>query len=436
MTLPRHTIKVVTLGCAKNTVDSEVLMGQLKAANIRVLDEDSEIPADSVVINTCGFVNDAKEESVNTILHYVNQKSQGKLKGVYVMGCLAERYRKPLEKEIPEVDALFGVHDLRQLVEVLGAEFRGELLGERLLTTPSHYAYLKISEGCDRNCSFCAIPSIRGKHVSRTMEDILAEAANLASQGVKELILIAQDLTYYGLDIYKEQKLPDLLERLCGLNLFRWIRLHYLFPVTFPERLLDVMAAHSEICPYIDIPLQHINSQLLHSMRRGIDGKGTRQLLQKIRDRLPNAAIRTAFIVGYPGETEEMFQELKEFVLEMRFERAGVFTYSHEEGTHAFELKEDVPERIKRMRADQLMAMQQEISEQLNAEKIGSLLEIVIDRFEGGYYVGRSRFDSPEVDNEILVSSLSNLKIGEFYQAKIINSDSFDLFAEIITPLP
>ncbi len=432
MTLPRHTIRVVTLGCAKNTVDSEVLMGQLKLNNIRVLRDGEKGREDSVIINTCGFINDAKEESIETILGFIDAKKQGKLKQVYVMGCLSERFKEPLQKEIPEVDEYFGVSDMAEIVARMGASYRKDLLGERYLTTPHHYAYLKVAEGCDRTCSFCAIPGIRGKHISRPVEDIVDEAKKLAAQGVKELLLISQDLTFYGVDLYKKQMLPELVTVLSELKLFTWIRLHYLFPTTFPEALLDVMDSRHDVCNYVDIPLQHISDRILKSMRRGVDKKGTINLMKKFRERLPLAVVRTAFIVGYPGETEVEFEELKTFVRETKFDRVGVFTYSHEENTNAFELEDDIPAEIKQQRASEIMDIQQEISLKLNQLKIGKSFMAIIDRIESEYYVGRTEFDSPEVDNEVLIKNTTKLKIGEIYNVKITEADAFDLYGSIL----
>jgi ribosomal protein S12 methylthiotransferase len=432
MSIPRHTIRVVTLGCAKNTVDSEVLMGQLKLNNIRVLRDGETGREDSVIINTCGFINDAKEESIETILGFIEAKKKGKLKQVYVMGCLSERFKEPLQKEIPEVDEYFGVRDMSEIVTRMGAAYRKELLGERYLTTPNHYAYLKIAEGCDRSCSFCAIPGIRGKHISRPVEDIIDEAKKLAAQGVKELLLISQDLTYYGIDLYKKQMLPELVTLLSELKLFTWIRLHYLFPTTFPEALLDVMSSRPDVCNYVDIPLQHISDRILKSMRRGVDKNGTIKLMNEFRKQLPGAAVRAAFIVGYPGETQEEFEELKTFVQETKFDRVGVFTYSHEEDTNAFDLSDDVPAEIKQQRAAEIMEIQQEISQQLNQLKTGKTFSVLIDRQEGDYFIGRTEFDSPEVDNEVLIKNTTKLKIGEFYTAKITGADAFDLYAEVV----
>jgi ribosomal protein S12 methylthiotransferase len=431
MSIPRHTIRVVTLGCAKNTVDSEVLMGQLKLNNISVLRDGEKGREDSVIINTCGFINDAKEESIETILGFIEAKKDGKLKQVYVMGCLSERFKEPLQKEIPEVDEYFGVRDMAEIVTRMGAAYRKELLGERYLTTPNHYAYLKIAEGCDRTCSFCAIPGIRGKHISRPVEDIVDEAKKLAAQGVKELLLISQDLTYYGIDLYKKQMLPELVTLLSDLKLFTWIRLHYLFPTTFPEPLLDVMSSRPDVCNYVDIPLQHISDRILKSMRRGVDKKGTTKLMDEFRKQLPGAAVRTAFIVGYPGETEEEFEELKTFVRDTKFDRVGVFTYSHEEDTNAFGLVDDVPAEIKQQRAAEIMEIQEGISQQLNQLKIGKSFNVLIDRTEGDFYIARTEFDSPEVDNEVLIKDTTKLKIGEFYNVKITGADAFDLYAEV-----
>lgn len=429
---PGRSVRIITLGCAKNMVDSEVLMGQLKLNHIKVLRENDKGHADTIVINTCGFINDAKEESIDTILGYIGEKKKGKIRDVFVMGCLSERFKGPLMNEIPEVDEYFGVHDLVKVVERLGAEFRQSLIGERVLSTPSHYAYLKIAEGCNRSCSFCAIPGIRGAHISRSMEDILDEAVRLAGQGVKELLLISQDLTYYGVDLYKKQMLPELVEKLSALGLFQWIRLHYLYPTTFPSGLVDTIANHKDVCNYIDIPLQHISDRILKSMRRGVSGQETRELIAGFRKTIPAAAIRTAFIVGYPGETEEEYRELVEFIRETRFDRVGVFTYSHEEDTHAFGLADDIPEEVKQERAAEIMELQQEISRELNEQKIGKEFLVLIDRLEGDYYVGRSEYDSPEIDNEVLINSSFKLKIGDFCNVKIFEADSFDLYGSII----
>ena len=406
-------------------------MGQLRSNNIDVLHDDEPGKADIVVINTCGFIGDAKEESIDTILQYIRMKEEGKLKRVFVMGCLSERYKPSLIKEIPEVDEYFGVNDLAGVIKALGAEYRESLVGERLLTTPSHYAYLKIAEGCDRRCSFCAIPGIRGKHISKPIEQIINEAEIIAEKGVKELLLISQDLTYYGFDLYGKSTLTELIRKLSDLKRFDWIRLHYTFPSGFPADLLALMNERENICNYIDIPLQHISDKILKSMRRGVNGADTRQLISDMRKHLPQAAIRTAFIVGYPGETKKEFEELKEFVKEMKFDRMGVFTYSHEEDTHAFSLEDTIPEEVKNARAAELMALQQEISSNLNNVKIGQKLKVLIDRKEGNYYIGRTEFDSPEVDNEVLIEDFETLQIGAFYSVLITAAEDFDLHGKV-----
>jgi ribosomal protein S12 methylthiotransferase len=427
----RHTVNIITLGCSKNVVDSEVLMGQLRAAKVDVAHESNQ-PSDTVVINTCGFIQDAKEESVNTILQYAQAKKDGLVKNVYVMGCLAERYKKELQEELLEVDGFFGTHELPDILKTLGVDYRRELIGERLLTTPKHFAYLKISEGCDRNCSFCAIPLMRGKHVSRPMEEIYHEASLLASQGVKELILIAQELTYYGLDLYGKRMLSELLQVLAGIEKLRWIRLHYAYPSDFPLEILDVMASQPKICKYIDIPLQHISDPILRSMNRVTTSEKTLNLLKNIRDRVPGITLRTTLIVGYPYENKEHFEELKQFVADQRFDRLGVFTYSTEEKTGAWYLKDSVPAEVKQERMEEIMAIQQQISLEKNQEKISHTLQVIIDRKEGEYYIGRSESDSPEVDNEILVTSSKRLKIGSFYPVVIDQADYFDLFGHTL----
>jgi ribosomal protein S12 methylthiotransferase len=428
----KQRINVITLGCSKNIVDSEVFMRQ--AEPFYNVETDSDNNADIIVINTCGFINDAKEESIETILAAVEAKKRGDVKKVIVTGCLSQRYKSELENEIAEVDGFFGVNDLPQILASLNIDYKKELIGERHISTPSHYAYLKISEGCDRNCSFCAIPMIRGKHVSRTMESLLEEARFLAGKGVKELILIAQDLTYYGIDIYGKRKLPELVEKLTSVNGIEWIRLHYAYPAGFPWELTDVVAKHDKVCNYLDIPLQHINDRILKSMKRGLDGKGTREFVNKIRKSVPGIAFRTTMIVGYPGETEKEFQELYDFVKENRFDRLGVFTYSPEEGTGAFNLTDDVPDDIKQERLERLMELQQNISLENNMRKTGQILKVIIDKREGDFFVGRSEFDSPEVDQEILIPAKDNmLKTGEFYNVKITKADYFDLYGEILT---
>jgi ribosomal protein S12 methylthiotransferase len=423
-------INVITLGCSKNLIDSEVLMRQLQGSYDIAYDSDK--PSDIIVINTCGFINDAKEESVDTILRSVEMKKSGAVQKVFVTGCLSQRYKNELAAEIRDVDGFFGVNDLPDVLKTLHVDYKKELVGERLLTTPSHYAYLKVSEGCDRTCSFCAIPMIRGKHISKTMEEVVAEAEFLASKGVKELILIAQDLTYYGLDIYKERKIAGLVEKLTEVEGIDWIRLHYAYPAGFPEDLLEVIRDNPKVCNYMDIPLQHISDKILKSMRRAHGKEATIALVEKIRKDLPEAAIRTTFIVGYPGETEEDFEELMEFVKTYRFDRVGVFQYSPEEGTTANELPDDVPEKVKQQRADRLMMLQQEISFELNKEKEGGIYRTIIDREEGGYYIGRTEFDSPEVDNEVLIPA-GNRKLskGHMYNVKITKAEFYDLYGEV-----
>ncbi len=429
-TIKKNRINVVTLGCSKNVYDSEVLMGQLKASGKDVVHEQE---GNVVVINTCGFINNAKEESVNTILEYMQKKEAGEVDKVFVTGCLSERYKPDLQKEIPNVDQYFGTTELPGLLKALGADYKHELIGERLTTTPKNYAYLKIAEGCDRPCSFCAIPLMRGKHKSTPIEELVIEAEKLASNGVKELILIAQDLTYYGLDLYKKRNLAELLEHLVKVEGIEWIRLHYAFPTGFPMDVLDVMNRESKICNYLDIPLQHISDSILKSMRRGTTKEKTTKLLREFRAKVPEMAIRTTLIVGYPGETEEDFQTLKEWVKEMRFERLGCFTYSHEENTHAYNLEDDVPEDIKLQRANEIMEIQSQISWELNQDKIGKEFKVVIDRKEGNYFVGRTEYDSPDVDNEVLIDATKTyLKTGEFTNVKIIEAQDFDLYGEVI----
>ncbi|MBA4746942.1 MAG: 30S ribosomal protein S12 methylthiotransferase RimO [Muricauda sp.] len=426
--LKKNKINVVTLGCSKNVYDSEVLMGQLRANNKEVAHEEE---GNVVVINTCGFIANAKEESVNTILEYVQKKESGDVDKVFVTGCLSERYKPDLEKEIPNVDEYFGTSDLPNLLKALGADYKHELIGERLTTTPKNYAYLKIAEGCDRPCSFCAIPLMRGKHRSTPIEDLVAEAEKLAANGVKELILIAQDLTYYGLDLYKKRNLAELLQALARVDGIEWIRLHYAFPTGFPMDVLEVMRNEPKICNYIDIPLQHIADSILKSMRRGTTQAKTTKLLQDFREAVPEMAIRTTLIVGYPGETEEDFETLKQWVQEMRFERLGCFTYSHEENTHAYNLEDDVPEEVKQERANIIMEIQSQISWELNQEKIGETFRCIIDRKEGNHFVGRTEFDSPDVDNEVLIDATKHyVKIGDFVNIKITDASDYDLFGE------
>ncbi len=429
--LKTNKINVVTLGCSKNVYDSEVLMGQLRANNKEVV---HEAEGNVVVINTCGFIANAKEESVNTILEYVQKKEAGEVDKVFVTGCLSERYKPDLQKEIPDVDAYFGTSELPNLLKALGADYKHELIGERLTTTPKNYAYLKIAEGCDRPCSFCAIPLMRGKHRSKPIAELVNESEKLAAKGVKELILIAQDLTYYGLDLYKKRNLAELLENLVKVEGIEWIRLHYAFPTGFPMEVLDVMKRETKICNYLDIPLQHISDSILKSMRRGTTQAKTTKLLKEFREAIPEMTIRTTLIVGYSGETEADFQTLKNWVKEMRFERLGCFTYSHEEDTHAYNLADDVPEEIKQERANEIMEIQSQISWELNQEKIGKTFRCIIDRKEGNYFVGRTEFDSPDVDNEVLIDAAKfYLKQGEFTDIKITEAADFDLYGEPVS---
>lgn len=426
--IKKNTINVVTLGCSKNVYDSEVLMGQLKADGKNVVHEQE---GNIVVINTCGFINNAKEESINTILEYVQQKEAGLIDKVFVMGCLSERYKPDLEKEIPDVDQYFGTSELPALLKVLGADYKHELIGERLTTTPKNYAYLKISEGCDRPCSFCAIPLMRGAHISTPIEALVTEAEKLAAKGVKELILIAQDITYYGLDLYKKRALADLLRALVKVEGIEWIRIHYAFPTGFPMDVIEVMKEEPKICNYLDIPLQHISDPILASMKRGTTQEKTTKLLKKFREAMPEMAIRTTLIVGYPGETQADFEALKSFVKEMRFDRLGCFTYSHEENTTAYDLEDDVPEEVKLARANEIMEIQSQISWELNQEKIGKTFRCLIDRKEGNYFVGRTEYDSPDVDNEVLIDAKKHyVKIGDFVEVKIIDATDYDLYGE------
>ena len=406
-------------------------MGQLKANDFQVSFE-SDDKADVVVINTCGFINDAKEESVDTILQYINAKEKGLIENVYVMGCLSERYIKELESEIPDVDKYFGVNDINNVVTQLGGDYKKELIGERLVTTPKQYAYLKISEGCDRRCTFCAIPSIRGKHKSKPLEEIISETRRLIAKGVKEVILIAQDLTYYGIDLYGKNEFTNLLQSLSGIKGIEWIRLHYAYPAGFPIEVLDVIKEKSNICNYIDMPIQHINNRILSLMQRGHTKEGTTNLLNTIRSVLPEAALRTTLIVGFPGETEEEFNELAEFVQEYKFDRLGVFTYSPEEGTKAYKLPDNVPEDVKQARLEKIMAIQQEVSLEKNNSRVGKVFKTMIDRKEGDYYIGRTEYDSPEVDNEMIIESEGKeLRIGQFYPVKVSKADFFDLFGKV-----
>ena len=430
-TLRRPKVQVVTLGCSKNTVDSEVLMGQLRANKFEVSSED-ESPV--VIINTCGFIDNAKQESINTILEYSEQKREGKIDKLIVTGCLSQRYRDDLKSEMMEVDSWFGTAELPRLLKSLKADYKHELVGERMLTTPSHYAYIKISEGCNRTCSFCAIPLMRGKHISKPFEEIETEIKNLVKRGVKEFILIAQELTYYGLDLYKERKLRELLLRISDIEGVEWIRLHYAYPNKFPTEILDVIRERKNICNYLDIPFQHISNPILSAMKRQTDKEEITSLIKKIRDEIPDIAIRTTMLVGFPGEKQQHFDELVEFVKEIKFDRLGVFTYSHEEGTSGFELKDDVSAATKKKRAQELMKVQQEISREKNENKIGQTFRVLIDRKEGDYFVGRTEHDSPEVDNEVLVPAENvYVRVGDFTEIEITGSEDFDLFGKVVS---
>ena len=432
-TLKKNKVNIVTLGCSKNTFDSEVLMNQLKSNKFDVEHESTSDDAEIVIINTCGFIDNAKQESIDTIIQYADAKTEGYVDKVYVTGCLSERYRSELETEFPEVDAFFGTRDLPRLLKTLKADYKHELVGERILTTPSHYSYFKIAEGCDRPCSFCAIPIMRGKHVSTPIEDLVKSANSLASQGVKELMLIAQDLTYYGLDIYKKRNLAELLDKLSEVEGIEWIRLHYAYPSGFPMDVLEIMKAKPNICNYLDMPLQHGSTKILQAMRRGITREKTEDLIHEIRAKIPGIALRTTLIAGYPGETEEDFQEMYKFVEESRFERLGIFTYSHEENTHAYNFEDDVPAEVKQKRADMIMELQSGISYELNQEKVGKIYKVLFDRAEGDYFIGRTEFDSPEVDNEVLVKkSEGYVRIGDFANVEITSADHYDLYGKLV----
>ena len=429
----KDKVNIVTLGCSKNIVDSEVMLTQLRGNHIDTTHESVNDDANIVVINTCGFIDNAKQESIDTILRYVDAKEEGVVEKVFVTGCLSERYRSALQKEITNVDGWFGTMELPLLLKRFNATYKNELLGERITTTANHYAYLKISEGCDRPCTFCAIPLMRGKHVSKPIEEILLEAKNLVKNGTKEILLIAQDSTYYGLDIYKKRALADLMNQLADVEGLDWIRLHYAFPSGFPMDVLDVMAKRKNICNYLDIPLQHGSTRMLELMRRGTTREKTEVLLNVIREKIPQIAIRTTLIVGHPGETEEAFKEMMDFVEKNRFERLGVFTYSHEEDTHSYTMKDDVPEEVKQQRLEAIMELQEGISEEINNEKVGKKYRVLIDRLEGGQYVGRTEHDSPEVDNEVLINSDDcYLRVGDFCEVEITSASAFDLFAKPI----
>lgn len=432
-TLKQDKVNVITLGCSKNLVDSENLITQLKANDYDVVHDSDDQDANIVIVNTCGFIDVAKQESIDTILAYAGVRGEGGIDKLYVTGCLSQRYREDLEREIPEVDAWFGTLELPGLLSRLNADYKHDLIGERIITTPPHYAYLKISEGCNRTCSFCAIPLMRGKHISRPIEALVAEAKSLARRGVKELMLIAQELTYYGLDLYKKRELPALLDALCEVEGIEWIRLHYAYPSKFPLEIFDAMARQPKVCNYLDIPLQHAANGVLERMRRQITREETTELIKIARQSVPEIAIRTTMLVGFPGETEEEFEELCDFVREMEFERLGVFQYSHEENTTAYDLPDDVPEEVKADRAARLMEIQQDISYRKNLEKVNQTHRVLFDRKEGAYFIGRTEFDSPEVDNEVLVEATSNFaRIGDFAMVKITSAAEFDLFGEII----
>jgi len=434
-TLKKNKVNVVTLGCSKNLYDSEVLMAQLKANNFDVEHESMRDDSSVVIINTCGFIDNAKQESIDTIIRFAEAKKEGLVDKVYVTGCLSERYKEDLEKEIPEVDAYFGTRDLPRLLKTLKADYKHELVGERLLTTPSHYAYFKIAEGCDRPCSFCAIPIMRGKHLSTPIEALILQAKSLAAKGVKELMLIAQDLTYYGLDLYKKRALADLLTQLSEVEGIAWIRLHYAFPSGFPMEVLDVLREKKNICNYLDMPLQHGSTRILQSMKRGTTREKTEALISEIRAKVPGIALRTTLIAGYPGETEADFQEMYEWVKRSKFDRLGIFTYSHEENTSAYLLEDDVPAKVKKERADAIMELQAGISYELNQLKVGKTFSVLFDRVEGDYFIGRTEFDSPEVDNEVLVKKTADnfIRIGDFTDIQITSADHFDLYGEIVS---
>jgi ribosomal protein S12 methylthiotransferase len=425
-------VNVITLGCSKNLVDSESLLRQLEVNGFKVM-HDSNSPSEIVIINTCGFINDAKQESIETILSFEELRNNNVIEKLFVFGCLSERYKEELEREIPVVDKYFGTYDLKELVESIGGHYKTELVGERLITTPKHYAYLKISEGCDRTCSFCAIPLIKGKHKSRPIVDLIKEAEFLVNKGVKEIILIAQDLSYYGLDIYKENKLAELIDKISDIKGLQWLRLHYTFPAKFPMEIIEVMKSKDNICNYLDIPIQHVSNKLLKDMRRGITKEQTYDLINYFRKEIPEMVLRTTLLVGHPGETDEDFNELIDFIKFVKFERLGVFTYSEEENTYsAINFTDDIPSSVKQARMEELMEVQRDISMSLNTSKIGRSYKVLIDRQEGDYFIGRTEFDSPDVDNEVIVKPMNKkLKIGNFYQVKIKSAEDFDLIGEL-----
>lgn len=430
--ITRDKVNIITLGCSKNMVDSEVLSGQLRANDIDVVHENRKLDHNIVVVNTCGFIDKAKEESINTILDQVELKRRGKLDKVYVTGCLSERYKNNLEAEIPEVDAFFGTMELPQILKQLEADYKAELVGERLLATPKHYAYMKISEGCNRTCSFCAIPLMRGQHVSKSIDDLVREAEGLVKMGVKEVMLIAQELTYYGLDLYKKRMLADLLNRLADVKGLEWIRLHYAYPSKFPMDVLDVMRQRDNICNYLDMPLQHAANNMLKAMKRQLSREEMEELIPAIREKVPGICLRTTLIAGFPGETEADVEELKGFLQRHRFDRVGIFTYSHEEGTGAYDLSDDVPAEEKENRAREIMEVQQEISYELNQEKVGKVFKTRIDKKEAGRYLGRTEYDSVEVDNEVVIHSAKKLPVGEFVNVKITRAYDYDLEGEVL----
>lgn len=431
--IKKDKVSVITLGCSKNIVDSEVLMGQLQHGGYDVQHDKWSKGRNIVIVNTCGFIDRAKEESINTIMEYADAKSAGKIEKLYVTGCLSQRYKDNLETEIPEVDAFFGTMELPRLLKTLKVDYKHELIGERFLTTPLHYAYMKISEGCNRTCSFCAIPLMRGKHISRPIEEVVSEAKKLAAQGVKELMLIAQELTFYGLDIYKKRRLPELLAELSKVEGIEWIRLHYAYPAQFPMEIIDAIAENEKVCNYLDMPLQHAADNILTAMRRNITNAETRELIHKIRERVPSIAIRSTMLVGFPNETESDFDLLKSFISDMRFDRLGVFTYSHEENTRAHGLEDNVPQEVKEQRAAELMSVQEGISFELNQKKVGNTYKVLFDRKEGGYFIGRTEFDSPEVDNEVLVDAKKHFaRVGDFANVKVTSAEEFDLYGELV----
>ncbi|MCW5909028.1 MAG: 30S ribosomal protein S12 methylthiotransferase RimO [Chitinophagales bacterium] len=432
--IKRDKVSVITLGCSKNLVDSEVLMNQLQHGGYDVQHDKWSRGRNIVIVNTCGFIDRAKEESINTIMEYAEAKGEGKIEKLYVTGCLSHRYKDNLEEEIPEVDAFFGTNELPRLLKTLKVDYKHELVGERLLTTPVHYAYMKISEGCNRTCSFCAIPLMRGKHVSRSVEELVTEAKLLAAKGVKEIMLIAQELTFYGLDIYKKRRLPELLEALSEVEGIEWLRLHYAYPAQFPMEIADAIAANKKVCNYLDMPLQHASDKMLSAMRRNITRTETEKLIEAIRKKVPDIALRTTMLVGFPGESEQDFEEMKQFVEETKFERLGVFTYSHEENTRGYQLPDDVSDELKQERAAELMSVQEEISRELNRQKIGKTFKVLFDRKEGGYFIGRTEYDSPEVDNEVLVDARKNyVRVGDFADVKIVSAEEFDLYGEVVS---